>query len=200
MQLFRELWASLLTWMPSPLRVSLALIAVLFVITSLLPRLIRGLGAVMRIGSVPALALLTYPEFIATTACRRLGWRLLPGTYWYSRGLGALATTGIQVGTWMHSKAKRSLRFPWKTTVAVVVLLSGCWYLAPRLPDGGPKATVNHVNDDLVMVDFWLATGRWMTVSNKTLQCAPAKKRPRTQVGKRRPSSKEESKATSPKP
>jgi len=189
MQPLREAWGSLLVWMPSALRVSLALIVVLMVVTKLLPRLVHGLGALLRSASPPALALLTYPEYLTTTACRQWGWRLPPGTYTYGRGLGALAEAGRSTGTWMQGQLKKGLRFPWRTTIAVVAVLVGCWYLAPNLPDGKPKASIVDVNDEVVRVDYWLATGRWAAAANSTLPCS-AKAAATTHVQRPRPSSK----------
>ena len=139
MSTLRHAWASLLTWVPPPFQAGLALVIVLLVITKLAPRVIRGCGMILHAGWTPAMEFLTYPEFLITSTFRRHGWRLLPGTYAYGRALGTLAPPGTQLGRWLRSRFTKPPRFPWKTTIFVITLLAGCWYLAPKAPPGGAR-------------------------------------------------------------
>ena len=190
MDLLRQAWASLLTWAPSSVRVALALVVGLLVVTKLAPKVVRGSGAILCAGWTPLMTLFTYPEFLLTSIFRRLGWRLLPGTRAYGRTLGALAAGGANLGQWLRSRFTTAPHFPWKTTVVAVAVLGSCWYLAPKMPPGGARTVMGHVNDDVVSVDSWLATGQWTPVANSTLVCRPttppAKPKPKPTVRHRR--------------
>jgi hypothetical protein len=161
MSAFRHAWESLASWVPPPLQAGLALVLALLIITKLAPRIIRGCGMALRAAWAPVLGLLTYPEFLITTAARRLGRQPLPGTYAYGRTLGTLAPPGTQLGGWLASRRK-GLRFPWKTTLLVIAILTSCWYLAPKIPPSGARTVLADVNTDDIHVNTWIATGRWI--------------------------------------
>ena len=105
--------------------------------------------------------LLTYPEFLITTASRQMSGQPLPGTYAYGRILGTLALPGTRLGGWLASRRK-AVRFPWKTTLLVIAILTSCWYLAPKIPASGAQTVLANVNTDDVHVNTWLTTGRWV--------------------------------------
>jgi len=86
----------------------------------------------------PLLELLTYPEFLLTTATRRTGRQPLPGTYAYGRTLGTLAPPGTRLGRWLAGRRK-GLRFPWKTTLLIIAVFTACWYAAPKVPPAAPR-------------------------------------------------------------
>ena len=173
MEVFRQAWASLLTWAPSSLRVALALVIAMLVVTKLAPKVVRGCGTILCAGWTPLMMLLTYPEFLLTSLFRRFEWRLMPGTHAYGTALGALATGGTKLGQWLRSRFKTPPHFPWKTAVLAVAVLASCWYLAPKIPPGGARTVMGYVNDDVVIVDSWLATGQWTPVVNSALVCPP---------------------------
>ena len=187
MSTFRHAWASLLTWVPPPFQVGLALVILLLIITKLAPRVIRGCGVILHLGWTPLLELLTYPEFLITSTFRRYQWRLLPGTYAYGRALGTLAPPGTQLGQWLRSRFTKPPRFPWKTTILVIALLAGCWYLVPKVPAGNVRTVMGNVNTDSIHTSSWLATGQWTAVTTSAPVCrpaAPAKKARPKQKGK----------------
>ena len=156
----RHAWGSLFSWVPAPLQIGLALVIVLLLVTKLLPRIIRTGGAAMRVAWEPGLELLTYPEFLITAATRRFGQAPILGTYGYGRVLGALAEPGTKLGEWLASRRK-GYRFPWKTALLIVALLTTCWYLAPKVPPGGARTVLSDVNTDDVHLNTWLTTGQW---------------------------------------
>lgn len=174
MSAFRHAWTSLLTWVPPPFQDSLGLIIALLLITKLTPRIIRGSGMILHTGWTPALELLTYPEFLITSMFRRYGWQLLPGTYAYGRLLGTLAPPGTRLGQWLRARFKTPPQFPWKTTILVTALLASCWYLAPKVPSGGPRTVMNNVNTDTIRTSTWLATGQWTLTATPAPACTPA--------------------------
>ena len=181
MSTFRHAWASLLDWVPPPLQAGLALVIALLIITKLAPRITRGCGTMLKVGWAPSLQLLTYPEYLLTITLRRNGHQPLPGTYAYGRLLGALAPPGTQLGQWMSGRFQRKPRFPWKTTILVIALLAGCWYLAPNVPPGTPRTFLANINTDDTHVSTWLATGQWTpapTPPRCTAITARAKPRP----------------------
>lgn len=189
MSAFRHAWTSLLSWVPPPFQAALALVIVLLIITKIVPRLIRGCGMILHAGWTPALAFLTYPEFLITSSFRSRGWRLLPGTYAYGRALGALAPPGTRLGQWMRSLFTKPPRFPWKTTILVTALLAGCWYLAPKVPANGVKTVMSDVNTDSIHASSWLATGQWVSDSTSAPACpaAHAKQAQHKQKAKHKP-------------
>lgn len=160
MSAFRQAWESLLSWVPPPLQVGLALALILLIITKLAPRIIRVCGMVLQAAWAPLLEVLTYPEFLLTTAVRRAGRQPLPGTYGYGRALGTLAPPGARLGGWLASRRK-TLRLPWKTTLLIIAIFTTCWYAAPKVPPGGAQTVLTDVNTDDVHVNTWLTTGRW---------------------------------------
>jgi hypothetical protein len=190
MSALRHAWASLLSWVPPPFQAGLALVIALLVITKLAPRVIRGCGMILHAGWTPALELVTYPEFLITSTFRRHGWRLLPGTYAYGRALGTLAPPGTLLGQWLRNRFTKLPRFPWKTTILIITLLAGCWYLAPKVPPGGVRTVMGNVNTDAIHTSSWLATGQWISDTTSASACppaAPAKKAPHKQKGKHKP-------------
>jgi hypothetical protein len=174
MSTFRHAWTSLLSWVAAPFQVGLALVIVLLVITKVIPRLIRGGGVILHAGWTPALAFLTYPEFLITSTFRRYEWRLLPGTHAYGRTLGALARLGTRLGQWLRTRFTKPPRFPWKTSTLVVALLASCWYLAPKVPAGGVRTVLGVVNTDSIHTSSWLATGQWVSNTTSVSACTPA--------------------------
>lgn len=178
MSISRAAWAALLDWVPPPVQLSIALVLVLIILTKLVPFLLRLAGKGLRLGWSPMLGLLTYPEYLATSMCRRAGQPLLPGTYTYGRVLNALASAGTGLGRWLQERFTKMLRYPWKTTIFVIALVVGCWYAAPKIPPGEPKTLVGHINTDDVRINSWLATGQWVPSARTTPACAattPAK-------------------------
>jgi hypothetical protein len=171
MSAFGHAWESLVNWVPPPLQVGLALVITALIVTKIAPRIIRVCGVALRTGWEPLLGLLTYPEFLLTTAARRLGWQPLPGTYGYGRTLGALAPPGARVGEWLANRRK-GFRFPWKTTLLVIAVLTTCWYVAPNVPSGGPQTLLANINTDDVRINTWLSTGRW-TLDAPVAPCIP---------------------------
>jgi hypothetical protein len=157
MNAIRQAWESLVNWLPPPLQIGLALVIILLIITKLAPRIIRICGKGLQAVWAPLLEFLTYPEYLLTTAARQAGWRPLPGTYAYGRTLGALAPPGTRLGRWLGDRRK-AFRFPWKTTLIIVALLTTCWYLAPKI---SPNGVLTDINTDDVHVNTWIATGRW---------------------------------------
>ena len=183
MNTFRHAWSSLLSWVPPPLQVGIALVLAMLIITKLVPRLIRGGGMALRVLCEPSLELLTYPEFLVTTAARRAGWRIVPGPYAYGRTLGALATSGTRLGQWMANRfSGRKPRFPWKTALLVTALLVGCWYLTPKVPPGHVRTVMTDVNTDDVHVNTWLATGQWTAAAASTCATSPARPKPKKKI------------------
>jgi hypothetical protein len=175
---FRDAWGSLLSWVPPPVQAAIALVLALLIITKLAPRIIRGCGIALKAAWAPSLELLTYPEYLLTSAFRRNGRQPPPGAYAYGRLLGALAPPGTRLGQWLAARFPRKPRFPWKTTLLVIALLTASWYLAPKIPPGTPKTLVAHVNTDDSHVSTWLATGRW-TPAATTTACTTAATHPR---------------------
>ena len=187
MSALRQAWESLLNWVPPPLQIGLALVIVLLIITKLAPRIIRICGMALQAVWAPLLEFLTYPEYLLTTATRQLGWQPLPGTYAYGRTLGTLAPPGTRLGRWLASRRK-GLRFPWKTTLAIIALLTTCWYLAPKIPPNGAQAVLTDINTDDVHVNTWLTTGQW-TPGTPVPTCIPTadtKPQPHKKKHKRR--------------
>lgn len=80
MQTVCEAWRTLGAGVPPPVRLALSLLVVVWLATKVGVPLMRFVGGVLRRGSAPVLALLTYPDFACTTLCRRMGWRFMPGT------------------------------------------------------------------------------------------------------------------------
>lgn len=111
----------------------------------------------------------------------------MPGTHAYGTALGTIAAAGTNLGHWMRNRFKTPLHFPWKTAVLTVALLASCWYLTPKMPSGAARTVMGHVNDDVVSVDSWLATGQWNPVVNSALVCPPTESHAKP-VAKRKPS------------
>ena len=159
---FRDVWSTLLHWAPPPVQIAIALVIALLLITKVLPRLINIIGAALHVVWTPLLELLTYPEFLLTSALRRGGYQPLPGTYAYGRLLGGLQPPGSRLGAWLAACwAARRPRFPWKSALLVIALLLGCWYAAPKVPAGGPKTAFADINTDATHISSWIATGKW---------------------------------------
>lgn len=184
MSAFRQAWESLLSWVPPPLQVGLASLIALLIITKLAPRIVRFCGMALQAVWAPLLELLTYPEFLLTTAVRRTGRQPLPGTYAYGRTLGTLAPPGTRLGGWLASRRK-GLRFPWKTTLVIVAIFTACWYLAPKVPACGAQTVLTDVNTDDIHVTTWLTTGRW-TPGTPVPTCIPNSARTDPQQLKKR--------------
>jgi hypothetical protein len=184
-----------MTWAPSSIRVSLAVVVALALGIKVLPIVARFCGQALGAASIPACELLTYPEFLLTSLSRRIGRRPLPGTFAYGRVLGSVAGTGTWLGRWLSQRFAVSPRYPKKSVLLVVALVAGCWYLAPQLPLGAFRTTLGRVNDDVVRIDSWLATGKWTPVANSTLICpsevtpskSPAKPKPPARSGSVKP-------------
>jgi hypothetical protein len=159
---FRAVWSSLLHWAPPPVQIAIALVIALLVITKVLPSLVNIFGAALHAVWPPLLELLTFPEFLLTSALRRRGHQPLPGTYAYGRVLGGLQPPGSRLGAWLAACwAARRPRFPWKSALLVIAVLLGCWYAAPKVPAGGPKTLLANINSDDTHVSSWIATGKW---------------------------------------
>jgi hypothetical protein len=156
-----HVWTSLLSPVPAPIVVVLAVLAAVGTLTKVVPWGARGLGNAFRAGVAPALLCFTYPEFVVTSLCRRVGLRPLPGSYAYGRGLGALADGGTNAARWLSSRLEHLPRYPWKTATALFVAIVASWYVVPYLPAGGPKTAILGINSDVHWVDAWLVTGRW---------------------------------------
>jgi hypothetical protein len=184
MSAFRQAWESLFSWVPPPLQVGLALVIALLIITKLAPRVIRVCGMALRAVWAPLLGALTYPEFLLTTAVRRAGRQPLPGTYAYGRTLGTLAPPGTRLGGWLASRRK-ALHFPWIPTLVIIAVLTGCWYLAPKVPSGSAQAILTDVNTSDVHVNTWLTTGQW-TPGTPVPTCIPNPAHASTQPHKKK--------------
>lgn len=184
---FRQAWTSLLSWLPSPIRVAIAIIIAAWIVTKIAPRIVRWLGAVLQSAWTPMVELLTYPEYIFTSLCRRMGRKPVPGTHAYGTALGAIAAGGTRLGQWLRNRFKVYPRFPLKTIIVIVVALIACWYATPHIPDGGPRKVLGHVNTDVVRLDSWLATGKWQgaTVTPATSSC-PARHTPSAAKARKR--------------
>jgi hypothetical protein len=162
MTAFRHIWSPLLHWAPPPAQIAIALVILLLLITKVMPGLVNAAGAGLRAAWTPALELLTYPEFLLTTALRRGGRQPLPGTYTYGRMLGALQPAGSRLGGWLATRwSARRPRFPWKSALLVIAVLAACWYAAPKVHAGGPRTMLADVNADDTHVSTWIATGKW---------------------------------------
>lgn len=189
MSTFRHTWTSLLAWVPPPIQISLALVLLLLIVTKVAPRVIRWSGEFLHNFWTPLIEVLTYPEFLLTTMCRRGGGQLLPGTHAYDRGLGALAHGGTSLGHWARNRFTTMPRFPWKTALLVIALLAGCWYGAPKVPPGGARTLMGNVNTDTVQLKSWLTTGQWVPAASTALTCTtkpvPAKDAHRKRTKKR---------------
>jgi hypothetical protein len=173
---FREAWTSLLSWLPPPMRVAIAIIITALIVTKLAPRVIRGCGNLLHACWAPLLEILTYPEFLLTSLSRHYGRRPPPGTYSYGRTLGTLAATGTSLGQWLRNRFQAYPRFPRKTVIFIIAIIVACWYLTPKIPASEPKTVMSHMNNDVVRVDSWVATGRWKQAGTTSVSgCSPAK-------------------------
>lgn len=198
---FRHVWSPLLHWAPPPVQIAIALVIALLLITKVLPRLVNIVGAALRATWTPLLELLTYPEYLLTSALRRGGRQPLPGTYAYGRVLGGLQPPGSRLGAWLAGCwSARRPRFPWKSALLVIALLVGCWYAAPKVPAGAPKTVLANINTDATHVSSWIATGKWTadppaactTVTGKAVTTGKAKpvKKPGKKAAKKKAAKK----------
>jgi hypothetical protein len=157
---FRQAWESLASWVPAPLQIGLALVICLLVLTKLFPRIVHVVGVLVRAAWAPLVQLFTYPEFLLTSASRQLGKQPLPGTFAYDRALGTVYSPGLKAGEWLATR-RRTFRFPWKSAVLIIAILTSCWYIAPKVPPGGARSVLTDVNTDDVHLDSWISTGKW---------------------------------------
>jgi len=154
------LWAQVLNWLAPPLRVGLFLFLASALFVKSGPALLRFAGRTIAVGAIPAVGLLTYPEYLATSLCRRFGWRLLPGTFTYGQLLGTLATGLGRLGLWLRSLGQHRLAVPRKTLLVVVGALLAVWFTKAESLPLSLQPTVTAVRADLAQFDCWLVTGQ----------------------------------------
>jgi hypothetical protein len=170
------IWTQALGWLVPPLRLSLFLFLVLLLLVKALPALLRIAGRVTQVTATPAALLLTYPEYLATSLSRRLGWRLAPGTFAYNQFLGALAAGVSALGTWLHAMGQHWPSFPRKTFVLLSAIAIAAWYTKVENMPELVRNTVTPAQAELVRVDTWLGTGEWAPAGNaKAAWCTPVK-------------------------
>jgi hypothetical protein len=174
-----SVWAQGLDWLVPPLRVGLFLFLVLALLLKCVPVLVGSAGRLIVAGATPTVSLLTYPEYLTTSLCRRFGWRLLPGTFAYGQLLGALAGGFGLLGSWFRSLGQHRPALPRKTLVVVIGVLLAAWFVEAKAIPKSLQPTVATMKADLVQFDTWLSTGRWApprtTVAN---WCPPPAKKP----------------------
>ena len=102
MSWLREAWVQLFTWAPPSVRVAAALVVGVAFLVKGAPKVVGLVGLLLRRGSEPAMAVLTYPEYVLTSLFRRMSWPLLPGTYAYGRLLGAVAVAVGALGSMLE--------------------------------------------------------------------------------------------------
>lgn len=180
---FRLFWTSSMVWIPVPFRLVVFTGLVLVLVLQVVPRLARvgGLGLQR---SEPVVALLTYPEYLATSLARHLGRPLLPGTIVYGQALGALARLLTQTGHVLARAGEHRRRVRLKVVVAIAVVAGAIWYSADTLPPGEFGDNVRDLRSGLVTADTWLMTG--VTGPVPATGCVPIPTAPRPSTPARR--------------
>lgn len=173
MSIVRDVLRATLDWAPVPLRVTTTLMLLVFALVVLCPLAARMAGKVMGSASGPFIALLTYPEYLTTSLCRRLDLPLLPGTYAYGSLLGGFASATTAAGHWLERVFARRLKFPWKPVLGVGAVLTVAWNVTPFLPAGGAQSTVVSLNKRIETVDSWLISGSSSPLARSVPSCRP---------------------------
>ncbi len=166
-----SVWAQGLDWLAPPLRVGLFLFLALALLTKGGPALLRTVGRALVAGAKPAVGLLTYPEYLATSLCRHFGWRLLPGTAAYGQLLGTLASGLSLLGSGLRSLGQHRPAVPWKTLVVVIGVLLAVWFIKSGSIPKELQPTVAAVRTELVRFDNWLGTGQWVKSGATVVNC-----------------------------
>jgi len=166
--------AESLDWLAAPLRIGLVSVLVLVLAFALGRVLLRFAGGVLARGAVPAAELLTYPEYLITSLCRRLGCRPLPGSYLYGRTLGALAKAAAAVGASLQRPGRHRPRLLWMTLVVVIGVMAAAWFTKTESIPTSLRPATAVLRADIARLDGWLITGLWKPAP--TIGCpAPAK-------------------------
>jgi hypothetical protein len=160
-----QAWSDAAGWLSLPLRVSLFLAVVVVVVTRVLPPVVGWSGRAVAAAAVPLMLLLTLPEYLTTSLCRRLGTRLLPGTFAYGAILGA-AADGLQAGGRLLARVgDRRPGLPRRGLLAVASVLFFVWYSQNWGAAPPAEQRIQPARTQLVRLDTWLSTGRWDTAS-----------------------------------
>lgn len=174
------IWSQSSAWLAPPLRICLFALVVLAIVTKVLPPVLRHGGRALRSAASPGFMLLTYPEFLLTTAYRRADRRPPAAAFAYGRLLGAAATAVTACGRVLDAAGQRHHRFPIRTFVVATALVLAAWYSGhEELPPAVREASAP-VRADLAMVDAWLATGAWAPPpSARATWCTPSPPAPK---------------------
>ena len=143
------------------------------IVTKLAPKVVRGCGTILCAGWTPLMMLLTYPEFSPHQPVFSAVRMAADAGAQPAGGVPARSAAGARdFGQWTAEAALRTSNRK-RRWCAVRGAGRLCWYLAPKIPPGGARTVMGYVNDDVVIVDSWLATGQWTPVVNSALVCPP---------------------------
>ncbi|HEY6795877.1 MAG TPA: hypothetical protein VI248_14450 [Kineosporiaceae bacterium] len=159
MSLPQQAWVTVTVWVPAPIRLALLLALGLLAALRLVPALLRVVGRCLQ-RSESTLALLTYPEFLATSFARQLGRPLLPGTFAYGQLLGVAHTGLVATGRLLDRAGSHRARLRGWLFAGPTVLLLGIWYGGTDLPSGVVGDAVRTARIGLITTDAWLMDGR----------------------------------------
>lgn len=162
--LTNDLWRAGTAWLPVPVRVALFLMLVLVIVALMLPAALKYLGRALQIAQPAIKAILLYPEYLFTTAYRRVLGRTPFASLEYDRVAEAVVALAVRVGISLERAFAKRFRFPWKLMIAACALIIVVWCVQPALPRSIPAAFRSigaGVTLQTARVDSWVNSGQW---------------------------------------